>query len=206
VDFYGQLLKVGGGEERIYHYLNQYQSPLKSQANLEELAANLHQIKNQYYQERLEAGLIELRPGIKRLMIAAKKQGIRLAIATTSAVPNVMKLLEKKLDQDWFEVIGAGDMVPHKKPAPDIYHYVLNQLDLTPQHCIVFEDSHQGVTAASQLNLTTVVTVNNYTKDQDFSAAKVVVNHLGEPEKPFTVLSGEIGGEYVTIEALKQLL
>jgi HAD superfamily hydrolase (TIGR01509 family) len=206
VDFYGKLLKVGGGEERIYHYLNQYQSQLKSQFNLEELAADLHLIKNQYYQDRLEAGLIELRPGVKRLMTAAREQGIPLAIATTSAVPNVMTLLEKKLDPDWFEVIGAGDMVPEKKPAPDVYHYVLNQLEIDPQNCIVFEDSNQGLTAASQVNLTTVVTVNDYTKDQDFSAAKVVLNHLGEPENTFTILSGEIEGEYVTIEALKQLL
>lgn len=206
VDFYGQLLKIGGGGERIYHYLNQYQSQLKSQFNLEELADDLHQIKNQYYQERLEAGLIELRPGVKRLMTAAREQGIPLAIATTSAVPNVMTLLDKKLDPDWFEVIGAGDMVPEKKPAPDVYHYVLNQLAIDPQNCIVFEDSNQGLTAASQLNLTTVVTVNDYTQDEDFSAATAVINHLGEPENPMTVISGNLTGEYVTIENLKQLL
>ncbi len=206
VDFYGKLLKIGGGEERIYYYLNQYQSQLKSQTNLEELAADLHQIKNQYYQERLEAGLIELRRGVKRLMTAAREQGISLAIATTSALPNVITLLEKKLDPDWFEVIGAGDMVPQKKPAPDVYQYVLNQLDLDPQHCIVFEDSNIGLTAASKLNLTTIVTVNDYTKDLDFSAATAVINHLGEPKNPMTVISGNLTGEYVTIESLKQLL
>jgi HAD superfamily hydrolase (TIGR01509 family) len=206
VDFYGQLLKIGGGGERIYYYLNQYQSQLKSQFNLEELADDLHQIKNQYYQERLEAGLIELRIGVKRLMTAAREQGIPLAIATTSAVPNVMTLLDKKLNPDWFDVIGAGDIVPQKKPAPDVYYYVLNQLEIDPQNCIVFEDSNQGLTAAAQLNLTTVVTVNDYTQDEDFSAAKVVLNHLGEPENPMTVLSGNLTGEYVTIELLKQLL
>ena len=205
-EFYGQLLKVGGGEERIYYYLNQYQSQLKSQFNLEELATDLHLRKNQYYQDRLDAGLIELRPGVKRLMTAAREQGIPLAIATTSAVPNVMALLEKKLDPDWFAVIGAGDMVPEKKPAPDVYHYVLNQLELEPQNCIVFEDTNQGLTAASQLNLTTIITVNDYTKDQDFSAATAVINHLGEPDKPMTVISGNLTGEYVTIENLKSLL
>ncbi|MGB3533124.1 MAG: HAD-IA family hydrolase [Microcoleaceae cyanobacterium] len=206
VNFYGELLKIGGGEERIYYYLNQYQSQLKSKTSLEELADHLHQIKNKYYQERLDTGLIDLRIGVKRLMTAAREQGITLAIATTSAVPNVMKLLEKKLDPEWFEVIGAGDMVPQKKPAPDVYHYVLNQLDIEPENCIVFEDSNIGLTAAAELNLTTIVTVNDYTKDQDFSAATAVINHLGEPENPMTVISGNLTGEYVTIESLKQLL
>jgi HAD superfamily hydrolase (TIGR01509 family) len=206
VDFYGQLLKIGGGEERIYYYLNQYQSQLKSQFNLEKLAVDLHLRKNEYYQERLDAGLIELRIGVKRLMTEAREQGITLAISTTSAVPNVMALLEKKLNPDWFEVIGAGDMVPEKKPAPDVYHYVLNQLELEPQNCIVFEDSNQGLTAAAQLNLTTIITVNDYTKDQDFKAATAVINHLGEPENPMTVISGNLTGEYITIENLKQLL
>ncbi|MGB3401556.1 MAG: HAD-IA family hydrolase [Microcoleaceae cyanobacterium] len=206
VDFYGELLKIGGGEERIYHYLNQYQSQLKSQTNLEELANDLHLIKNQYYQERLDTGLIELRIGVKRLMMAAREQGITLAIATTSAVPNVMALLEKKLDPDWFEVIGAGDMVSEKKPAPDVYHYVLNHLEIEPQNCVVFEDTNQGLTAASELNLTTIITVNDYTKNQDFSAATAVISHLGEPKNPMTVISGDITGEYVTIESLKPLL
>lgn len=206
VDFYGQLLKIGGGEERIYYYLNQYQSQLKSQFDLEKLATDLHLRKNEYYQERLDAGLIELRIGVKRLMTAAREQGITLAISTTSAVPNVMALLEKKLNPDWFEVIGAGDMVPEKKPAPDVYHYVLNQLELEPQNCIVFEDSNQGLTAAAQLNLTTIITVNDYTKEQDFKAATAVINHLGEPENPMTVISGNVTGEYITIENLKQLL
>jgi beta-phosphoglucomutase-like phosphatase (HAD superfamily) len=31
-------------------------------------------------------------------------------------------LLEQTLDPDWFEIIAAGDIVPAKKPAPDIYN------------------------------------------------------------------------------------
>ncbi len=206
VDFYGELLQIGGGEERINYYLNQYQSQFKSEVNFQELAAHLHRSKNQYYQKRLEAGLIELRPGVKRLITEAKEKGLNLAIATTSALPNVIALLEKKLDPDWFEVIGAGDMVLQKKPAPDVYYYVLEKLDLAPQHCIVFEDSYPGLQAATQANLKTVVTVNDYTKNQDFSAATLVLNHLGEPQNPFTMMSGKVAGDYLNVERLQQLL
>ncbi len=72
---------------------------------------------------------------------------MRLAIATTTTPVNVTALLESVLPGklDWFEVIGAGDVVPAKKPAPDIYRYVLNELRLDPGRCIAFEDSEHGV-------------------------------------------------------------
>ncbi|MBD0313681.1 MAG: HAD-IA family hydrolase, partial [Microcoleus sp. T3-bin5] len=104
-------------------------------------------------------------------------------------------------------VIAAGDIVPAKKPAPDIYHYVLKVMDLNPEDCLVFEDSYHGLTAASQANLKTVVTVNDYTKNQDFTGAKLVLNHLGEPDNPFSVLAGEIeNASYVDLALTHRLL
>ncbi len=206
VEFYSQLLKIGGGKERILYYIEQHQPILKSDPNIQALAVDLHRSKNQYYQDRLNAGLIELRFGVKRLITEAREQGLKLAIATTSALSNVQVLLEKKLNPDWFEVIAAGDMVTHKKPAPDIYHYALKRLDLAPQHCLVFEDSYPGLQAASQAGLKTIVTVNDYTQHQDFSAAILVLNHLGEPEIPLTVLSGDYQPQgYIKVDWLRSL-
>ena len=206
-ELYSQLLEVGGGRERIVHYIQQYQNANQSEAELQNWAEDLHQRKNQYYQDRLKAGLIELRLGVKRLITEARKQKLRLAIATTSALPNVMTLLEKKLNPDWFEVIAAGDMVAQKKPAPDIYYYALEKLNLSPEHCLVFEDSNQGLQASSAVGLKTIVTVNHYTQNQDFSAATLVLNHLGEPETPFKVLAGnQIAGDYLTVDILRSLL
>lgn len=90
----------------------------------------------------------------------------------------------------WFEVITAGDIVTQKKPAPDIYLYVLEKMRLNPAECLVIEDSYQGLRAATAAGLKTVITVNEYTKDQDFQEAVLVLNHLGEPELPFSVIQG----------------
>lgn len=192
---YGQLLSVSGGKERIRHYLTYYCSDFTPPADLDKFVADLHASKNKHYQQLLVEGGIPLRPGVRRLLAEARNQGLRLAIATTSALPNVTALLESALPPDgtaWFEIIAAGDIVPAKKPAPDIYQYVLRVMELEAQHCLVFEDSLHGLKAASQAGLKTVITVNDYTQNQDFSGAILVLNHLGDPQQPFTVLAGEV--------------
>lgn len=103
----------------------------------------LHKTKTKYFESLMENGSIPLRPGVTRLIHELRQERIRLAIATTTTMENVTALLKSTLGEEsigWFNVIGAGDIVPMKKPAPDIYHWVLNQLQLTAQQCIAIED------------------------------------------------------------------
>jgi beta-phosphoglucomutase-like phosphatase (HAD superfamily) len=206
---YGELLQIAGGKERICFYVQHYQPELPEIQDLEQWAATLHRTKIRHYQHLLREGLIQVRPGVRRLLLEAQQTQLRLTIATTSALPNVIALLETALGPEapgWFEVIGAGDMVPHKKPAPDIYRYVLQQLQLTPEECLVLEDSEAGLTAAAAAHLTTVVTVNSYTEHQDFSQAKLVLNHLGEPDFPCHVLAGNLDGAYFDLASAQQIM
>jgi HAD superfamily hydrolase (TIGR01509 family) len=194
---YGELLAaITGGKERMRFYLEQYLPDFEPPTDLDSFIANLHAAKSKYYHSLLAEGAIPLRPGVERLLKEAREQGVRLAIATTTTPSNVTTLLEQTLGSDspsWFEVIAAGDMVPAKKPAPDIYQYALQEMNLEAQDCLAFEDSHHGLTSASQIGLKTVVTVNDYMKDQDFTGAILVLNHLGEPNQPFNVLAGDAG-------------
>jgi HAD superfamily hydrolase (TIGR01509 family) len=209
VTLYGELLEVTGGKERIRFYLNQYRPDFNPSPDLDTFIAKVHAAKTKYFQQLAAEGAIPLRLGVKRLLEEARSQGIRLAIATTASLPNVTALLEQTLGSDspsWFEVIAAGDIVPTKKPAPDIYQYVLQAMNLDAQDCMAIEDSLQGLEAATQTGLKTVVTVNEYTQNQDFSRAILVLNHLGEPEQPFTVLAGDAGdGSYLDMELVHRL-
>ena len=202
-ELYGDLLSVAGGKERIRFYLEKY----RPDVTIEDSAiANLHTTKTKYYREILIRGEIPLRPGVKRLISELRAAGVRLAIATTSALPNAIALIEKTLDPAWFEVIAAGDIVAAKKPAPDIYHYVLEKMNLKSENCLVLEDSHHGLQAARGANLPTIVTVNEYTKNQDFSEALLVLSHLGEPELPFSILAGNpVDGTYLDLAMLEHL-
>ena len=207
VDLYGELLAISGGKERIRFYIEKYQPELPLDRDLSSFIKDLHLAKTEIFSQLLEQGEIPLRLGVKRLVTAAKEQQIRLAIATTTALPNAMAIVQKFFAPEWFEVIAAGDIVPAKKPAPDIYHYVLQQMSLEPDECMVIEDSHHGLQAATKAGLKTIVTVNDYTKDRDLRDAVLVLNHLGEPEKPCQVIQGKITDDsYLTLAGIEGLL
>ncbi|MDH3948610.1 MAG: HAD family hydrolase [Gammaproteobacteria bacterium] len=191
---YGELLAVTGGKERIRFYLEKYNQDFEAPADLDEFIAGLHQAKTDHYTRLLSEGRIPLRPGVERLLREARKAGLRLAITTTTTPANVEALLVHTVGAeslDWFEVIAAGDIVPAKKPAPDIYFYALEEMELDPSDCLAFEDSINGIRATHGANLKTIITVNDYTRDDDFSDAALVLDTFGEPDAPCHVLAGD---------------
>lgn len=209
MSLYENLLNVAGGKERIRFYLNNYRPNFVAPPNLNQFIADLHFAKTRYYQQLVADGAIPLRLGVKRLLQEARSHEIRLAIATTSALSNVITLLQLSLAFDapeWFEVIAAGDIVPAKKPAPDIYQYVLEKMGLSAEDCIAIEDLLHGLQAATTVGIKTVITINDYTRSQDFVDAALVLNHLGEPVQPFDVIAGDAGDRnYLNLELLRRL-
>jgi len=210
VALYGDLLHVGGGKERMRFYVERYRPDFQGRLDLERLIADLYVTKTRFFAALVDARGIPLRTGVLRLLREARAAGLRLAIATTTNPHNVRALLESNLGVggcDWFACIGAGDVVPNKKPSPDIYSYVMERLGVNPTECIGFEDSHIGVRAACAADLPVLVTINEYTKGQDFTGARLVLDHLGEPDQPFTVLAGDAGAtSFVDMVLLRSLI
>ena len=178
---YGDLLVVTGGKERIRHFAERYAPEVADRPDFPALVQRLHAAKTRHYVDIVNSGALPLRPGVAELIAAARQAGIRLAIATTTTPENVDALLRASLAPEavgWFAVIGAGDSVPAKKPAPDIYLWVLERLALPAAACVAIEDSANGLQAARAAGLATVVTVGEYTRDQDFSGATCVADTL----------------------------
>ena len=200
VELYGKLLAVTGGKERIKYYLDNFlpdeNRDFEQPNDLDGFIKDLHAAKTDHYVSLMSKGAVPLRSGVKRLINEARAEGMRMAVATTTTPANVEALLVNALDPDamsWFEVIAAGNMVPDKKPAADIYLYAMDKLALNPGECIAFEDSENGILSSRGANLKTIITVNDYTRDHDFSGASIVLDQMGEPDQPFTVLAGDAG-------------
>jgi HAD superfamily hydrolase (TIGR01509 family) len=208
-ELYGKLLAVTGGKERIRHYLDHYNTEFERPAGLDEFIAGLHKAKTAHYTRMLAEGAIPVRSGVKRLIQEARTAGLRLAVATTTTPENVTALLEHALEAgstDWFEVIAAGDIVPAKKPSPDIYVWAMEKMELEPEDCIVFEDSRNGILASHGAGLKTIITVNGYTAKDDFNGAAIVLDSFGEPDRPFRVLAGDAGDKHcLDVELVKRL-
>ena len=207
VSIYGKLLAVTGGKERMKHYVESMRPDYVKPKDFDDLVVQLHLAKTRHYTEILAQGGIPLRPGVKRLLAEARSQGMRLAIATTTTPENVTALLTHSLApgaETWFEQIGAGDIVPAKKPAADIYSWVLQRMQLKPAQCLAFEDSENGICSSQSAGLKTIVTVNDYTAEHDFSGAVAVLSDLGTPESPMQVLAGNAHGKScVDLELLR---
>jgi HAD superfamily hydrolase (TIGR01509 family) len=200
---YGELLAVTGGKERMRFYCEQHDPAFLKQADADQRIKALHAAKTRHYVKLLEAGGIPLQPGVTRLLHEAHAAGLRLAIATTTTPENVTALLPAEL-MALFEIVGAGDTVARKKPAPDIYDWVLEKLGLPASACLAFEDSANGLRASLAAGLPTLVTESEYTLDHDFSGAFAVLSDLGEPGKPSQVRRGDMHGKrFVDVELLK---
>ena len=207
-ELYHKLLDVTGGQLRIKHYVNNYLPEFKTD-DLDAFALSLHQLKTKIYVRIVDEGAMPLRPGVTRLFQEARAAGLRMAIATTTTPANVVALISNTLGEEalgWFEVIGAGDVVPNLKPAGDIYSYVLDQMNLDASECIAFEDSRNGIVSATHANLKTIITVNEYTDTHDFTGAIVILNNLGELNQPFEMIEGNpTESTFVDVAYLQEL-
>ncbi|SNZ20299.1 HAD family hydrolase [Cohaesibacter gelatinilyticus] len=181
-ELYRDLLKVTGGKERM----NAYQAGL-TQAHPflnEAQIADLHQQKTRRYGQILAEGHLSLRPGVETLINRARNSNIRLAIATTTNIPNVDALIQCCWNlpaHEVFEVIAAGDEVDTKKPAPDVYLLALERLGLGPQDCIAIEDSRNGVLSAKAAKIPVLTAPSWYTSGDDVSKSDWLVEDLTDP-------------------------
>jgi len=208
---YGILLSTTGGRERLLRYIKESHPNFKpTKKSLNDFIIKTHKIKTKFYLQLLKMGNIKLRPGIARLIKEARDKNIILAIATTTTYANVELLLKTNLGSDsinLFAVIGAGDIVQNKKPAPDIYQYVLDKLKLNSDDCIAIEDSYQGLCSATNADIRTIITDNSYTQKQDFSKSILHCNHLGENENPCTIHNnGNNLKKIIDIDLMQSLL
>ncbi len=208
VEKYHELLSVSGGKERMRHYLHTegFGVPVAPEDE-DELIKSMHKQKTQTFVKLIETGKLPLRPGVKRLMQEAMDAGLTLAVCTTSNIKAAHAVAYGILKDIKFEFVLAGDMLKNKKPDPEIYNMALEKTGLTPQECIVIEDSRNGVLAARAAGLNIVATTNIYTESEDLSDANMIVSCLGDPdgEKGKLSMGGE-GLEYDGVLRIGQLV
>ena len=214
---YAVKLQIAGGKERMASLL----TPEFVRANgLPEDAdgqaatlASWHKRKTAIYTDMVEAGMLPTRPGIRRIIGEAQDAGWTLGVASTSAEPSVRAILEQAAGAEraaGFDLVLAGDVVEHKKPAPDIYLLALERLGVPAAATLVIEDSRNGLLAATAAGLRCVMTVNGYTEEEDNSEAVLVVSSLGDPDGERTRIianrSAARPGDFITLADLERCL
>jgi HAD superfamily hydrolase (TIGR01509 family) len=180
---YTQLLDVSGGKERLTHYWTQRHPEVRDVdgAGVRDTIARLHELKTAAYEAMVNDGAVSLRPGVLHLIDAAGHAGLHLAIATTTSPVNIAALLRGAIGSDWrqfFGIVEDASTATIKKPHPQVYLQTLQRLQLPAAQCLAFEDSANGLRAATGAGLATVITPTQFTAGHDFSAALKVLPNL----------------------------
>ena len=180
---YTKLLEISGGKERMLHYWKQVHPDVKDidGGGLKDTIDRLHAMKTAAYENAVQSGAVQLRPGVLNLIQKAHQAGLRLAIATTTSPVNIAVLLRNAIGPDWkelFAVIEDASTAPKKKPHPQVYTQTLTRLALTGADCLAFEDSSNGLRAAVSAGLPVIVTPNSFTAHHDFAGALKVLPDL----------------------------
>lgn len=93
------------------------------------------------------------RPEIPGLLEELKKMGLRLALASSTGIDIIERVLRENEIRSCFEVVVTGAQFKRSKPDPEIYHYTAAQLGIPEDQCLAIEDSTFGVTAASRAGM-----------------------------------------------------
>lgn len=152
---------------------------IRTNHNLTQSLEELVELDRNTYLDFLNDTL-DLEPikGVKELITDLHKNNIKLAVASSSPLNVIEKVLNLFHIRDYFDYIVTGDFVRKSKPEPDIFLYAAEKLDVDPKECVVIEDSHNGVLAAKKANMKCIGYKNPNSGNQDLSKADLTIDNF----------------------------
>ncbi|MBK1789555.1 HAD family hydrolase [Persicirhabdus sediminis] len=113
----------------------------------------------------------DLLPGIKQTLIGLKQKGIICAVVSSSSHAWVDRWVSHHQLDEFFLTTVCREDANQIKPAPDLYLEGAKQVGIKPAHCLVIEDSQNGVLAGAEAGMRTVVVPSRLTQHYEFELA-----------------------------------
>lgn len=150
---------VGTGEERyVGGVAETYGFPLDAR-----------QGKQRTYEIYLELvpSQLESFPGVHELISTCRDANLKVAVASSADRIKVVANLQKiELPAETWDAVVTGELVQHKKPAPDIFLIAAQKLGLNPAECVVVEDAVNGIQAAKAAGMRCVAVAQTFPADR----------------------------------------
>ncbi len=96
---------------------------------------------------------VVLKKGIRKFLAELKEKGILVGMATSNSRVLAEGILESNDIRKYFDTIWTSCDVKAGKPAPDVYLKVAEELGVSPQDCLVFEDVPMGILAGKNAGM-----------------------------------------------------
>ncbi|MGI8712697.1 MAG: HAD-IA family hydrolase [Solirubrobacteraceae bacterium] len=176
-DEYRELLRESGGTSRIAAYAESRGDEVN--------AAAVHATKSEVFRKNLQMGGIEARPGVVETIEQAQRDGVQVALVTTTSGENIAALahaLRPRIDVDSFALVVDTSDVAQFKPAPDAYEFALKRLDEQAGSCVAVEDNLGGLEAAVAAGVPCVAFPGENNVGHDFGQASRRVDSLSFAE------------------------
>jgi len=136
------------------------------------IAAEIIHEKEELFREDVPEGG-SMVAGVKSWLSSANKMGMKQAVASSAEMKNITTMLSVFELLTFFELLVSGANLP-AKPEPDVFLEAANLLNLSPEECLVIEDSAAGVEAAKRAGMACIAVLTSHTKSQLMSADLIV--------------------------------
>lgn len=98
--------------------------------------------------EILSQTVFVLKPGVKDILSLLHRAGVPCAVASSSSSYDIQKRLSDVGIFNFFKAHVGRDEVLKGKPDPDVYRLAADRMEVLPENCLAFEDSHNGTLSA----------------------------------------------------------
>lgn len=154
---------------------------LKDIFQLENEVEDLIQRKRSIFNDAFDTKKdLELLDGVRNLIVDLHKNGVQLILASSASKVTIDRVFNRFELHDYFTHKVSGEDFPKSKPHPAIFEHAASLSIASKEHCIVIEDSTNGIIAAKAAGILCIGYNSLHSKNQDLSVADSVVNHFDE--------------------------
>ena len=141
------------------------------------LVQRKREIFNDVFDKKEDLFLLD---GVEKLIVDLYDNGIQMVLASSSANVTIQRIFTRFGLHKYFTHIVSGEDFPQSKPNPAIFVKAAALSDTDVAHCIVMEDSTNGIAAAKAAGIFCIGYDSVHSKLQDLSAADMIIRHFDE--------------------------
>ncbi len=123
-----------------------------SESELKDLARRKEFLYREAYRPHLQAV-----PGLYSFLVQARSMGVSMAVASSADEQNIAMILDGLGIRDYFSAVVGAEDIQNSKPHPEMFLTAARRLEISPQECLVFEDSPAGIESARRAGMRIVV-------------------------------------------------
>jgi beta-phosphoglucomutase len=123
---------------------------------------------------------LQLLDGVLERIQEYHRNGLKLVLASSASRTNIERIFDRFELNPYFTDKLSGADLKASKPHPEIFIKAAAASGHPPEHCMVIEDSTNGIIAAKAAGIFCVAYNSPHSKNQDYRQADKVIHHFTE--------------------------